>query len=57
MLLFLPDVVSGVVLAAAGLPIYLWLNPYMYLTTAGFYDALCPKQPPYYEPLNERPSF
>ena len=56
-LLFLPDVVSGALLAVAGLPLYLWLNPYMYLTIAGFYDTLCPKQPPYYEPLNERPGF
>lgn len=53
----LPDVVSGVLLALAGLPVYLWLTPYMQLTFGGFYDALCPKQPPYYEPLNEHPNF
>lgn len=53
----LPSVLSSTLISLAGLPVYLWLEPYMQLSFAGFYDALCPKQPPQYEPLNDYPEF
>lgn len=56
-MLNLPNLVRALLLALAGLPVYLWLNPYMELTLAGFYDTLCPKEPPQHEPLNDYPAF
>lgn len=43
--------------AVATLPMYLWLEPYMQLSFAGFYDALNAEQQPEVEPLNEYPQF
>ncbi len=56
-LLNLPTIVRALLVTLAGLPVYLWLNPYMELTLAGFYDTLCPKEPPQHEPLNDYPAF
>lgn len=52
----IPAWLSSVLTVVAGLPLYLWLDPYMQISYAGFYDALAPKQPAI-EPLNEYPEF
>jgi len=52
----MPAWLSSLLTVVAGLPVYLWLEPYMQISVAGFYDALCPKQPEI-EPLNEYPEF
>ena len=49
----LAESVLGVILC---LPVYLWLGPYMQISYAGFYDALCSKKGTF-EPLNEYPEF
>lgn len=54
--LFLPGWLSSVLTVVAGLPLYLWLQPYMEISYAGFYDALCPKGLEA-QPLNEYPQF
>lgn len=43
----------------ATLPIYLWLEPYMQLCFAGFYDTMNQVEPvePVVEPLDENPQF
>lgn len=53
-LLTLPLGLDSVLAAVAGLPMYLWLQPYMQLCYAGFYDALRCSQPEI-PPLNEFP--
>ena len=54
--LVLPEMVNTILLVVLMLPMYVWLEPYMQVSYAGFYDALCPKQPEA-EPLNEYPEF
>ncbi len=53
----MPAILEAVVFVVAALPFYLWLEPYMRITFAGYYDTLCPRQKPQYEPLNEYPHF
>lgn len=55
-ILTLPEMVNVILIVVLMLPTYVWLEPYMQVSYAGFYDALCPKQPEA-EPLNEYPEF
>lgn len=60
-LLPIPDLVYVGVCLVALLPTYLWLQPYMSVTYAAFYDQLKKEhdqpQPPVFEPLEEFPEF
>lgn len=52
----LPVLAENVLSVILGLPFYLWLEPYMQISYAGFYDTLSsPKEN--FEPLNEYPEF